>query len=35
MGADPHSFEMLLELSGLSAEELARTLGELEISGEI
>jgi DNA processing protein len=35
MGADPHSFEKLLYLSGLSAAELARTLGELEISGEI
>lgn len=35
MGVDPHSFEKLLELSGQSASELARTLGELEISGEV
>lgn len=35
MGADPHRFETLLEMSGLSAAELSCLLGELEIAGEI
>jgi DNA processing protein len=33
MGADPLSSDQLLEQSGLGAAELARELGELEISG--
>lgn len=35
MGADPYSFENLLDISGMSAAELAQALGELEISGEV